>query len=219
MIVNILIDIPDSYLLEFVEIIIKKLKDLGHNVNFVQDHKKIIKGDMLFIMGAKTILNKEHLSLNKNNLVIHPSKLPGGRGSAALIWKILEGENKVYLTLFEANEKVDRGDIYIQESIKFEGFELSDEIRHKQALKHIEMILKYVKNHKNLKKQKQQGKSSFYPKRKPKDSELDIDKSIREQFNLLRVVDNKRYPAFFILHDQKYTIKIYRDKKVVSNEN
>ena len=100
MIVNILLDIPDSYLLEYVEKIIKKLKDLGHNVNLFQDHKKIKKGDMLFILACKTILKKEHLSLNTNNLVIHPSKLPDGRGSAALIWKILEGENKVYLTLF-----------------------------------------------------------------------------------------------------------------------
>ena len=45
----------------------KKTKDLGHNVNFVQDHKKIIQGVMLLILASKTILNKELLSLNKNS--------------------------------------------------------------------------------------------------------------------------------------------------------
>ena len=39
-------------------------------------------------------------------------------------------------------------------------------------------------------------------------SSIDIDKTFREQFNLLRVVDNKRYPAFFYFKNQKYVIKI-----------
>ena len=150
---------------------------------------------------------------------IHPSKLPEGRGSGALVWKILEGENKIYLTLFEVNEKIDRGNIYLQEPIEFEGYELSDEIRHKQALKTMRLVLKYVDHHKNLKSQKQQGKGSFYRKRTPEDSELDLDKTIREQFNLLRVVDNNRYPAFFKLNGHKYTVKIIRDEKSQDDEN
>ena len=34
-------------------------------------------------------------------------------------------------------------------------------------------------------------------KRTPADSEIDPGKSILEQFNLLRIVDSERYPAFF----------------------
>lgn len=41
------------------------------------------------------------------------------------------------------------------------------------------------------------GKESFYPKRSPKDSELDINKSLNEQFNLLRIASNEDFPAFF----------------------
>ena len=40
-------------------------------------------------------------------------------------------------------------------------------------------------------------------------SELDINKSIKSQFNMLRVVDNERYPAFFSHKKKKYIIKIY----------
>ena len=151
--------------------------------------------------------------------MIHPSKLPEGRGSAALIWKILEGANKIYITLFEANEAIDQGHIYLQEAIEFEGHELSDEIRHKQALKTVELVLRYVDENKNIEPKKQEGKGSFYRKRKPKDSELDIDKTIRDQFNLLRVVDNKRYPVFFIHNGHKYIIKIYREEDIVKNDN
>ena len=56
----------------------------------------------------------------------------------------------------------------------------------------------------------QKGKETFYPRRKQKDNELNINKSILEQFNLLRVVDNKRYPAHFYVDNQKYILKIYK---------
>ena len=57
----------------------------------------------------------------------------------------------------------------------------------------------------------QSGEESFYPRRLPKDSELDINKSIDEQFNLFRIVDNDKYPAFFIKNGKKYVLKIYEE--------
>ncbi len=57
----------------------------------------------------------------------------------------------------------------------------------------------------------QNGDETFFPRRKYKDSELDINKSILEQFNLLRIVDNERYPAFFYINETKYILKIYRE--------
>jgi methionyl-tRNA formyltransferase len=57
----------------------------------------------------------------------------------------------------------------------------------------------------------QEGEESFYPRRGPKDSQLDPEKSIKDQFNLLRVVDNERYPAWFELAGQKYTIEIKKN--------
>ena len=210
--INILLDTEDSFLHDYTEDLIKNIKKIGHEVYFFKDHKKIQKGDILFLLGCKTILKKKHLALNKNNIVVHPSKLPKARGSASLIWEILKGENEIVITLFEANEDIDKGDIYLQESIRFNGYELSDEIRRIQALKTMELVLKYVKAHKKLISKKQIGKGSYYRKRTIKDSELNIDKSLREQFNHLRVVDNKRYPAYFIYNNNKYILKIFRQE-------
>jgi len=53
------------------------------------------------------------------------------------------------------------------------------------------------------------GSETFYERRRPKDSELDVSKSIADQFNLLRVVDNERYPAFFYHNGKKFILKIY----------
>ena len=47
---------------------------------------------------------------------------------------------------------------------------------------------------------------SYWPKRKPEDSEIDISKSIDQQFNLLRVSDNERYPAFFYKNGKKFKL-------------
>jgi methionyl-tRNA formyltransferase len=168
---------------------------------------------MLFILGCKSILSKEILSRHRHNLVVHPSKLPEGRGHASLVSKILAGENTVYLTLFEATEQVDGGDYYFQEPITFEGHELSDEIRHRQTMKTFELVLKFVDAYPKVHPQRQVGVPTFLKRRTPEDSELDIDKTIREQFNLLRIVDNKRYPAFFIHEGWKYIIHISKDKE------
>ncbi len=209
--ITILIDMADSFLHDYVAGLIETLKKRGHDVYFCEDHNGIGAGDILFILGTRKILASETLNLNKHNLVVHPSKLPEGRGSASLIWKILEGENTIYITIFEAIKKVDRGDIYFQDKIEFEGHELSDEIRDKQAKKIIELVLRFVDTYPNIKGKKQTGKGTYYPKRFPKDSELNIDSTIREQFNLLRVVDNKRYPAFFRYKGHKYILKIYKE--------
>lgn len=210
--ITIMIDNKESYLNDYIAKLITEIKKKGHDVLFVSDPKDIRNGDVLFLLGCNTILTKKMLERSKHNIVIHPSKLPEGRGSAALVNKILEGENKVYLTLFEATEKVDSGNYYFQEPIVFEGHELSDEIRHNQTMKVFELVLKFLGSYYHLQPKKQTGKATFYKRRTPKDSELDIDKTIRHQFNLLRVVDNKRYPAFFTHMGCKYIIQIFKDE-------
>ena len=58
-------------------------------------------------------------------------------------------------------------------------------------------------------RRKQEGVPSYYAKRTPKDSELNINKSIKDQINLLRTVDNDNYPAFFRYKGMKYILEIY----------
>ncbi len=50
----------------------------------------------------------------------------------------------------------------------------------------------------------------YMPRRTPLDSQLDPGKSLAEQFDLLRVVDNERYPAFIYHRGKRYLIKIMK---------
>ena len=73
------------------------------------------------------------------------------------------------------------------------------------------MIIEFVERFSSITRNPQVGKETFYPRRNKKENELDVNKTITEQFNLLRVVDNERYPAYFYKYGKKYILKIYKD--------
>jgi methionyl-tRNA formyltransferase len=145
--------------------------------------------------------------------VVHPSKVPLGKGWSPLAWQVLEGSNNIPVSLFEAVEAVDAGDVYIVDYIKLEGHELNDEIKHQQGLITMKMVKRYIDEFEFMIGIPQSGEETFYSRRRQKENELDINKTISEQFNLLRVVDNERYPAHFYINGQKYILKIYKDDK------
>ena len=165
--------------------------------------------DILFILSYHQIIEEKYLQNNEHNIVIHASDLPYGKGWAPMFWQILEGKSEIPFTMFEASDGVDNGDIYMKSSLSLTGYELNDELREKQARHIIKMCLEFLKNYPKYKVPiPQKDDESFYAKRTAKDSELDIDKSLKEQFNLLRIVDNTDYPAFFELDGRKYIVKI-----------
>lgn len=208
-IITILSD-QSSWINEYIPSLIKKLKTQNHWVQWIHQADQISEGDLVFCLGCGQILSPAILARNTHNLIVHESALPKGKGWSPLTWQILESKNEIPITLFEAAKSIDSGRIYIQDTLKFNGNELINELRETQAEKSIEMCLQFVEQYPeivNLAKE-QVGESTYYPRRTPKDSRLDPDKTIREQFNLLRVVDNDRYPAFFELNGETYIIKI-----------
>ena len=197
---------PNQWFVPYAKILNNKI--ISSELYF--NHENIIKSyDIVFILSYHKIISKEYLKKNKHNIVIHASALPKGKGWAPMFWQILEEKNKIPFTMFEADEGVDSGNIYMQKDLRLVGYELNYELREKQANHTINMCLEFINNYDKYKIPiKQQGTETFYKKRTTKDSELDISKSIEEQFNLLRIVDNKNYPAFFYKNGKKYILKI-----------
>jgi methionyl-tRNA formyltransferase len=210
--ITILTDNPKSWILPYVEILKSKL--VNHSVDHVYSSTEVKEGDLLLILSCEKILSSNTLKLNKKNIVVHPSKLPQGKGWSPLAWQILEGRNTIPISLFEASENLDSGDVYILDYIELKGHELNDEIKHLQGLKTIELIDRFIINYATIKGVPQLGEETFYPRRRMNDNVLDLNKNLKDQFNLLRVVDNERYPANFNFNGFKYIIKIYK-----SNEN
>jgi len=202
----------DSWINHYIPSLVNTLKEHGHCVNWIHKAKEIPQGDLAFCLGCGQILTPEILKRNIHNLVVHESDLPEGKGWSPLTWQILEGKNEIPITLFEAEEHIDSGKIYLQDRLKFQGHELIDELRKLQANKSIEMCLEFVQRYPTIVGlgEKQSGESTYYRRRTPKDSCLDPDRTIEEQFNLFRVVDNERYPAFFEMNGEIYILKIIK---------
>ncbi len=197
---------PDQWFIPYAKTLQNKL--VGSELFY--DHTDITKEyDIVYILSYHKIIPIEQLKANRHNIVIHASALPQGKGWAPMFWQVLEGNNEIPFTMFEASSGVDDGDIYMQDTLHLTGHELNDELREKQAHFIIEMCLKFVSNYESYRTtQRQSGEESFYSKRSAKDSELDINKTIKEQFNLLRIVSNDDYPAFFEIDGHKYILKI-----------
>jgi methionyl-tRNA formyltransferase len=174
------------------------------------DANEIDGFDVVFILGYTKILSSDFLSQNSLNLVVHESDLPDGKGFAPIQWQLLQGNNEIIISLLEAHELVDSGDILLQSKISFDGTELYDDIRKKQAKATFSIIDDFMELYPNYERQKQIGDGSFYSKRRPKDGELNIDKSIRDNFNLLRIGNNDGWPSFFFYKGKKYIIKIFK---------
>jgi len=207
--ITLLVDNPKSWYLQYADCLLHKLQERGHTTKLVQVAEDIPIGDIALFLSCEKIISREIRDRNKYNLVVHSSRLPQGKGWSPLTHQIIAGNNIIWNTLFEAVDKVDAGVIYAQEPMEFKGTELLPELHAIQGAKIGQMILAFVDNPTEGKPQV--GKDSFLPKRTPKHSELSMDKSLAEQFDLLRVVDNEQYPAWFKHRGRKYIIYITPD--------
>lgn len=209
-IVNFLFDRKNNWINKYIS----KKKFLRKNliIRKYLDPKKIKKQEIVFVLGYTKILSSDFLKNNKYVLVVHESALPKGKGFSPLQWQILKNKNKITACLFIATISFDSGDILFKDTISLDGSELYDEIRQKQAMTSIKLINKFLKNYPKIKHNKQRGKETFFRRRLPKDSKININKTIKSQFNKFRIANNDDWPLFFIYKKQKYILKIFKKK-------
>ena len=196
----------NSYLNTYAQIIKESFKNF--DISLVNNKADIVAGDVAFYLSCYEIISESIMSLNKHNIVIHESDLPKGKGWSPASWQILEGKNIIPLTLFEMNKKIDDGDVYFKDFVELDGTELKDEWQSKIVEKKLQMCLRFLNEFIDVSPYPQTGVETFYPRRTPDDCMLDVNKSILEQFNMLRIVDNENYPAFFEINGVKYKITI-----------
>lgn len=187
----------------------------GHRLTIADRMEDIPVGDVVFCLGFGQLVPGHILKKNTHNLVVHESALPKGKGWSPLTWQILEGKKRIPISLIEAERKVDNGCIYLQEYMSFVGHELVDELRQIQWMHSMKLCLKFISEYPKVlaNARFQKGPGSYYPRRIPEDSKLDANKNLRDQFNLMRVADNQRYPLFFEMHGNQYQLSIKKRNK------
>ena len=199
-----------SWINSHIEDLVVQLRHAGHEVLWVHDKSELSEGDFCFYLGCEQLIEQSILNYFEHNLVVHESLLPLGRGWSPLTWQILDGASEIPIVLFEAELSVDSGDIYLKDRIMLDGSELVDELRAKQGEKTISLVMRFLGDYKNIVKNRmpQTGISTYYEKRSPKDSRVNVDSTLGEIFQLLRVSDPIKYPCHFEINGTEYNLKI-----------
>jgi len=185
-----------------------------HSFNIKSDLEDLCGGDFLFLVSCSIFIPKIVREKYKFSLVLHASDLPEGAGWSPYIWDIINGANQITVSLIEASDIIDLGDIWLKKVFYLEGHELLDEIHDKLFKCEFELIIDAIENYSFIQPKKQGAENkTYFQKRTPKDSEINPDLPISQQFNLLRTADSDRFPSFFKFKGHTYKIII---KKVSS---
>jgi len=193
----------NAHLLRWIEI-----NRVDHDISLVRTKKDLGGGDVLFLISCSEIISSLDRAAYRASLVLHASDLPHGRGWSPHIWEIIKGAENITLSLLEAEDAVDSGRIWHQIILPIPKHALWDEINEQLfsaeialidfAVKEFDTIIPVEQNH--------TIEPTYFPRRKPADSKIDPELSIATQFDLIRVSDPNRFPAYFELHGHNYKL-------------
>lgn len=139
---------------------------------------------------------------------IHTSLLPEGRGSHPLNWALIWGKNKTGITIHKIVDTYDAGDICYQKEIPIFEDDTIKKLRHRVEVvfpRVIEAFFEKPEYYIKDAKQQNQAHATYAQKRRPEDSQLNLDASPFEILNLFRSCEDD-YPAFVVEPDGKKTI-------------
>lgn len=181
---------------------------VDHNIRLARSRADLTGGDFLFLVSCSELINAEDRRSYRHSLVLHASDLPEGRGWSPHVWSIVNGAEVINLSLLEAEDKVDSGRIWLKCRIPVKRNMLWYEVNDLLFAAEIELMTEAVECYDSIEPYPQDPdiKPTYYPKRTPQDSEIDPCLSIVDQFNLIRMCDPIRYPAWFELHGRKYKV-------------
>ncbi len=149
---------------------------------------------------------------------LHASLLPDYRGAAPINWAIINGERKTGVSTFFIDEKIDTGEIILQEVVEISETETAGELHDKLMYTGAQLVIKTVelieKNAVIPVKQKENGELKGAPKIHKDTCRIDWSTPIDELYNFIRGLSP--YPtAWTVLKNnaEEFAVKIYTAEK------
>lgn len=181
---------------------IKRTNSLGDLERLV----KTLKPDAVVICSYNKIIPAAILSLSKF-INVHHGDLPRWRGRANLNWAIILGRKTVGVTIHEAVEELDAGNIYAQFTIRLDTRETISTLYHKVNMiveKNLARVVVQVLEGYTGRPQK--GKATYCCTRLPEDGLIDWNKSSTEIDRLIRGLSEPFPGAFSYLDGERIII-------------
>ncbi len=181
------------------KIALDKIKEIEPDLNVVVAYGQIIPSSIIYLPRYK--------SLN-----VHFSLLPKYRGASPVQWALLDGEEKTGITIFELNEKMDEGDILVQEEVNIFPDENAAGLEARLAQKGADLLIKAIAQIDKLKHRKQDhSQATYVPKIRKEDGKIDWTKN--SLYIERRVRAFTPWPsAYAFLKDIR--IKIHKGRKI-----
>ena len=153
----------------------------------------------------------------KGTINLHASILPNYRGAAPINWAIINGEKESGVTTFFINDKIDTGDVLLNEKTEIKdgetAGELHDELMHIGSKLLLKTINTIEKENYQTTKQKKTENQSVAPKLKRDNTKINWSKSA---FSIRQLILGLNpYPgAWTIINKEKkpYNFKIFNAK-------
>ncbi|QOD61803.1 methionyl-tRNA formyltransferase [Polaribacter haliotis] len=181
----------------------QELKDLNANLQIV----------VAFRMLPKSVWQMpEYGTFN-----LHASLLPEYRGAAPIHWAVVNGETKTGVTTFFIDDKIDTGEIILQQEIEVAKDETVGTLHDKLMFLGADLVTKTVDIIKegNVKTTKQPGlKEKSAPKLNPENCRIDWNDSLDNVYNKIRGLNP--FPAAWTIiynNNEEISAKIYGIQK------
>jgi methionyl-tRNA formyltransferase len=182
-------------------ILVYQPEKIRKDANAVQKIKEI-GPDLIVVHGFGQIIPRSIIYLPRHNsLNVHFSLLPRYRGASPVQWAILNGDSKTGVTIFELNEKMDEGDLLIQEEITILPGEKAFELETRMAKIGAELLVETIARIEEITPQKQDhSKATYAPKIKKENGRIDWKKNASALDRQVRAFSP--WPSAFFFMDQ-----------------
>lgn len=178
----------------------------------------------LYVIVAFRILPREVYTIPpKGSFNLHGSLLPKYRGAAPIQWAIINGEKETGVSTFFLQDKVDTGNIILQEKLEISDADDFGTLHDKMSVLGASVVLKTVEviESGNIRLQTQDGAlATPAPKITKETARIDWNNRAEDIHNLIRGLSP--YPAAYFQHSGK-VIKVFRalvnhEKKLAPGE-
>ena len=196
---NIIICTLKSWNIEQAKKLQLKYKE-EYNVQIVSEKEKLygvvkkLNPVYIFFPHWSYIIPKE-IYENYECVVFHMTDLPFGRGGSPLQNLIVRGIEKTKISALKVVEEIDAGPIYIKKDLELCGS--AEEIFRRGSQIIFEQMIPEILE-KNYIPKEQVGCVVKFERRKPEQSELKSDMSIKTIYDYIRMLDAEGYPNAFI---------------------
>ena len=169
-----------------------------------------IRPDIIVVVAYGKLIPNDILSLPKFSCInVHASLLPKYRGAAPINWAVVNGEERTGVTTMVVSERMDAGDLLLQEEVELGPAETAIELHDRLSIIGANLLIETVEGLKNKTIRpapQDEGLVTHAPILKKEDGAIDWKRSAKEIFDLIRGM--QPWPVAYTHIDRKM-LKIF----------